>query len=181
MLNGLYPIMIFNFSKLAPDLQAAVSGIPIVSEIVTKIGLPPIPIYLSEDLTGLVIDSEDKNIDIQTEAETLADGGDPVTNQKGIASTVTVNMKGNRNSIGLTLIASMADLIFSKVTSKEYSITYMNGAITVFNGLLNSFQITQNIENDLYNISFQLSRNSSKIAPSTGIPVVDKVTGVLPL
>lgn len=181
MLNGIDPIIIFNFSKLTPDLQASVADIPIISSIVNKIGLPPIPVYLSEKLTGLYIDSEDKNIEIVTSTDTLTNGEEPVTNQKGLSSTVTINMVASRDSIGMTLIAALADLVFHKVTSKEYSITYLHGAITVFGGLLHSFGITQNADNDLYNIKLELSRSSVKTQEKASIPVVSKITGAVPL
>jgi hypothetical protein len=181
MLNGLDPIIIFNFSKLSAADQETLASIPIVSSIVEKIGLPPIPIYLSERLTGLYIDSEDKNIDIETSSETLTNGEAPQINQKGLNSTVTISLVASRNSIGLTLLAALADRIFKKVTSREYSITYLHGAVTVFNGLLNSFQISQNAENDLYNINIELFTTTVETQEPAGVPVVEKVTGAVPL
>jgi hypothetical protein len=181
MLNGIDPIFIFNFEKLTPDLQAAVADIPIVSKFASKIKLPPIPIYLSETVTGLYIDTEDKNINIETKPETLASGADPIVNQKGINSTVRINMKANKDSIGMTLLSAMADLIFNKVTSKEYSIYYFHGAITVFGGLLESFSISQNADNTLYEITVELSRSTVKTEAKPGILTLDKVTGLVPL
>lgn len=181
MLNGIDPIIIFNFSKLEPDLQAAVANIPVVSNIVNKIGLPPIPIYLSERLTGLFIDSEEKSIDIETTTETLTSGSDPVWQQKGINSTVKINMIANKNSLGMTLLGALADLVFEKVTSKEYSITYIHGSTTIFNGLLHSFSISQQADSDLMQISAELTRSTGKPTPKTSVPVVDKITGALPL
>lgn len=181
MLNGIDPIIIFNFSKLTPDLQESVANIPVISSIVEKVGLPPIPIYLSERLTGLYIEAEDKNIDIETTTETLSNGEEPQVNQKGINSTIRVNLVASRNSIGMTLLAALADRVFEKVTSKEYSITYLHGAVTVFGGLLKSFSISQNSENDLYNISIELSRSTIKTQEPATIPTVEKVTGALPL
>jgi hypothetical protein len=181
MLNGIDPIIIFHFSKLSPETAASVASIPVISSIVNKIGLPPIPVYLSEKLTGLYIDSEDKNIDIETSSETLSNGEDPQINQKGINSTVTINIVASRDSIGLTLLSALADRIFQKVTSKEYSITYLHGAVTVFNGLLQSFAITQNSNNDLYNITLEIFRTTLETETAASIPVVPKVTGAVPL
>ena len=181
MLNGIDPIFLFNFSKLIPGFAETLASIPVVSSIVDTIGLPPIPLYLSEQLTGLYIDAEDKNIDIETSVETLTDGADPVVKQKGINSTVKINMIASRDSIGLTLFTAMADLIFKKVTSKEYSISYLHGTVTVFGGLLHSYSVTQNRDNDLVNVAVELSRTSVATVPKTPIPVVTKVTGALPL
>lgn len=178
MLNGIDPIIIFNFKKLSPSLQESISKIPIVADIVTAIDLPVIPIYLSEALTGCYITSESKSMDINTDTDTLSSGDAPNVNQRGIQSTVKIEMVASRDSVGVALFSAMADLIFPKVTSKEYSITYLHGAVTVFRGLLHSFAITQNDNNDLYNITLELIRpNSSK----PQVPIVQKVTGVVPL
>jgi hypothetical protein len=176
MLNGIDPIILFNFFKLTPQVQASLSQIPIVSDIVSKVPFAPIPIYLSERLTGLSIESEDKSIDIDTTNETATNGADPLIFQKGLNSTVRINLIASRNSIGVTLISALADQIFKKVTSKEYSITYLHGAVTVFNGLLNSFNITQNSDNDLYNITIELVRPGVSTVEKAPIPVVSGVS-----
>lgn len=184
MLNGIDPVLIFNLSKLLPGLDAAVSGVPYVSKIVDKIGFAPIPIYLSETLTGLYIDSEDKSVEIETSTETTVDGKSPVVNQKGIQSTVRINMIANQDSLGMTLLSTLIDLLFEKVTSKEYSISYFHNGIAIFQGLLHSFNITQGTSNTLYNITLELSRSTAKPAetkPDTKIVEVKKVTGTVPL
>lgn len=176
MLNGIDPILIFNFSKLTTQAKNAVAKIPEIATIVSKIDLPAIPLYLSEKLTGIYIDSEDKTIDIDTSIETLAIAADPLLNQRGINNTVKITMIANRDSIGLTLLAAMSDLIFPKVTSREYSITYLHGAVTVFAGLLHSFAITQNPGNTLYTITMELIRPG--IVSKQPIPEVPGVKGV---
>ena len=160
MLGGIDPIIIFEFSKLTPSQEASVAKIPIVSSIVSKIGLPPIPIYLSEKLTGLYIDSEDRNIDIQTTVETLSDSSQPQVNQKAINSTTSINMIANKNSIGLTLLSALCDLVVPKVSSKEYTITYLHGSVTIFRGLLHTFSVSQSAESDLLTIKLELTKNN---------------------
>ncbi len=179
MLNGIDPILIFNFKKLAPDVQATIAAIPVVSQIVQRIDLPAIPLYLSEIATGIYIETEDKSVDIETTTETLTNGTEPDLNQRGIQSTVKINMIANQDSIGLALLSALSDLIFPKVTSKEYSITYLHGAVTVFAGLLHSFSISQNSGNTLYNVSMELIRPG--IMSKLPIPVVSPVTGAVPL
>jgi hypothetical protein len=182
MLNGIDPIIIFNFYKLDLAAQEAVAKIPIVSDIVNKIGLPVIPIYLSESLTGLYVDTEEKHIDIETSTDTLSNGDTPKVNQKGINSVVRVNLIASRDSVGVTLLAALADKVFEKVTSKEYSITYLNGAVTIFGGLLHSFQINQNSENDLYSVTLEITKGSAvKTQDKEPIPVIKKVVGAIPL
>jgi hypothetical protein len=178
MLNGLDPIIIFNFKKIPPAL-ASIAKIPIVASIVEAIDLPAIPIYLSEKLTGIFIDSEDKNIDVSTDTDALTNGGEPQTNQRPISSTIKISMTASRDSLGVFLFSAMADLVFPKLTSKEYSITYLHGAVTIFGGLLHSFAITQNANDDRYNIVLELIKPAANKKP--GVPVVPKITGAVPL
>lgn len=179
MLNGIAPILIFNFKKLPPSLLTSISEIPIVASIVSAIDLPLIPLYLDEKLTGIFIDTESKSLDIDTTTDTLTDGGSPETNQRGIQNVIKIEMKASRDNIGILLLSALSDLIFPRVTSKEYSITYLHGAVTVFGGLLHSFSISQNADDDLYNVTLELLKPTGKLLPS--IPVVSAVTGTVPL
>ena len=171
MLNGIDPIIIFNFKKLPPGVSAS-GSIPVLSSIADALPLPAIPIYLSERITGMYIDSEDKNIDVDTTIDSVADGLSSKIWQRPIGSTVKINMKASRDSLGISLISAMADLILPKLTSKEYSITYLHGAVTVFNGLLHSFSITQNANDTLYNIALELVNPPPEAKAK--LPTVDK-------
>lgn len=172
MLGGIDPILIFQFSKLTPSELTSISKIPIVSTIVNKIGLPPIPIYLSESLTGLHVESEEKSIEVETRPETLSNGDDPSVNQKGLASIVRVNLICNKNSIGLTLLSAVADLIFPKVTSREYSLSYLHGATTVFGGLLHSYNVTAAADSELMMIRMEISKSTNKTVEKKANPSV---------
>lgn len=178
MLNGIEPIILFNFFKKTPAIEAAIADIPIVSQLVSKFDLPPIPIYLSEELTGIYIDSEEKSIEVDTKDETLQDGEVPKTDQKGIHNLITVNMVATTGALGITLLSALADLVFQKVTSKEYSITYLSGPTTVFNGLLHGFSVSSNTNSNLMNIRLELSRSRSLLtkaveATSISVPAVE--------
>lgn len=178
MLNGIDPIIIFQFNKALPEsVTQALAKIPIVSEIPASLPLPPIPIYLSENLTGLFIDTESKSVDIDTNVETLTDGTAPEITQKGISSIVSVSLTANKNSIGLSLLSAMIDLLFEKCSSREYSITYLHGATTIFRGLLQSYQVSQSADTDLLNIQFEISKGQKTPEPPTPNIEVPNVPG----
>lgn len=182
MLNGIDPVIIFQFSKLAgTDIGNTISKIPIVSKIPTVIDMPPIPIYLSQTLTGLHIDSEDKNVDIQTTTETTTDGGSPQVDQKGIGSTISINLLAKKDSIGISLLSAMIDQIFNKVTSKEYAITYLHGPITIFRGLLHSYAVNQSADNELLSIKIELSKGESQPVKAQPQPQVPRFEGAKPI
>ncbi len=180
MLNGIDPIIIFRLKKTVLTAEQFLA-LPIAdaTKIQNQIDLPPIPIYLSEKLTGLFIDSEDKNIDIQTETETLITGAPPIIKQKAIASIVSINLVANKESVGLSLLSAMVDSILSKVTSREYSIDYLHGAVTVFGGLIHSYSVNQSANNELLTIKVELSAGSLDKPNAVGsVPVQ---TGSIPV
>lgn len=180
MLGGLEPIIIFNFTKAVPQVQSVVSTIPVVSTFVDKIGLIVLPIYLSDEITGLFIDTQSKKVSIQTDVETLTSGAEPTSTQKGLSNTITVNLKARNDSIGIMLLSALIDQVFERVTSKEYSVTYFNGAVTVFEGLLQDFSIDESAENDMFNITLEINRGGSGTQPKAAVPQVPKTTGATP-
>jgi hypothetical protein len=180
MLNGLEPIIIFQFAKLSPSIGAFLSKIPVLSSFSTLIEMPPIPLYLSEEATGIYIDSESKNVDISTQTETMSDGTPSSAEQRGIASTVTINLTARKDSLGLALLSAMIDLIFDKVTSKEYAISYLHGGTTIFQGHLHSYGVDQNNGNDLVSIKIELSNGDKQPVKKAVVGAVTGSTGALP-
>lgn len=182
MLNGIDPVLIFQFSKLAPSLGDTVAKIPIVSKIPSLIAMPPVPIYLSQTLTGLHIDTEEKSVDIQTTTETTTDGSSPQVDQKGIGSVVAINLVARKDAVGLSLLSGLIDRIFEKVTSKEYAISYLHGPIIIFGGLLHSYAVTQEAGSELLNIKIEISKGeSSTPTKADPLPKVPGFPGAQPI
>lgn len=181
MLNGLDPIIIFRFSKRVENPTETQAKIPLVDDVPTMIPGPPIPIYLSETLTGIFIDMESKNIDAQTTTETKTTDANPSVKQSGIANNVVIDLKGKKESTGLSLFLALADFAYTKLTSQEYSITYLHGPVTVFNGLLNHFSFTSDPNEDIIRIKIELSMGGAKEpTPQANSATVQKSTGTLP-
>lgn len=173
MLNGLDPILIFNISKNVGFLKTfSEKKIPVATDVLAKIDLPVIPIYLSRELTGLQIDTESKSLEIETSIETTQDSTEkPFINQRALNNTIKVEILGVKDSIGLTLLAALSDFIFPLVTAKEVTLTYLHGPITVFAGLLHSFNISQNANSTLSTISLELVRVGIQAAKQ--VPAID--------
>lgn len=161
MLNGIDPIIIFNFKKNFLDPSAGDPAIPLAGTEQTSFPLPAIPIYLSETLTGVYVDTEDKSIDVDTTINTTNDASGVTTNQRVINSTVKIGLIAEAGSIGLSLFSALSDLIIPKVTSKEYSITFLHGSTVIFAGLLHGFSISQDSGSTLRKISIELVKPSS--------------------
>lgn len=177
MLNGLYPILIFQFyTKVGIDIANA-TGIPLPKLDDKGEPLTPIPFYLDERLTGVLITSESKAIDVQTENESSQngssqnessqdvssqDGAEVKTFQKTLSNRVTIEMVASKSSLVVTAILAFFEQIYRKVTSQEYAISYLSGGITVFNGYLQEFAVDQSNNDDLYHIRLTLEKGNQK-------------------
>ncbi len=188
MLNGIDPIIIFTLFKNVPPPVALEPGPqPLVETSIFSIPFTPIPIYLSERVTGLYIDTQSKNIDIETKVTTLPSAESPEVTQKGVNSSVTINMLANSGSIGLTIFSAMCDLIFQRLTSKEYRIDFIDSAFSIFGGLLAGYSINQSANDSLYRISFELSKSNggstiekvaSATVPNTAVETLSDTTSL---
>lgn len=183
MLGGLDPIIIFEFYKKVDLTPPGADGkIPVAGQKTLQfIPLPPVPIYLSEQLTGLFIDKVDKNIDIGTDTETYLNGTTPDILQKGIASGVKVTLNCKKDSIAMMILAAVIDQIYDKVTSKEYAITFLYGATTIFRGVMHSFSVSQSAQNDLMEVNVEISRGFKQPTASTPVPTVPGSVGTIPV
>lgn len=179
MLGGIDPVIIFQFSVLKPSIGDAIAKIPVISKIPSVIDQPPIPIYLSEQFFNIVIDGESKTVDIETDTETLTSGAAPDVNQKGIQSSVEINIEGKKDSVALTLLSALIDVAFDKCTSKEYAISYLHGATTVFRAVLHSYSVETVPGTDKLAVKISLSRGQKPTKPNE-VPVVPGFTGTLP-
>lgn len=182
MLTGLAPLIIFTFplDVKGPTFNA-LSGIPVIgSSLASQIGLP-IPIYLDERLTGVYIDQESRNIDIETTVEPKSEGTTPDFSQRGTNNTVTINMKALKTSVALTALLALIDLAFQKTVSRSYKVTYLNGPTTIFNGLLDGFSTATDNDNELVFITLTLSKANQVLKPTAAVPVLAPLPGAIPV
>lgn len=180
MLGGLDPVIIFQFSKLVPNPATPAGGIPIVSAKPNTIDFPPIPIYLSETFFNIIIDGESKSVDIETDTQGLTNGAVPQVTQAPIQSSIEINIEGKKDSVALTLLSALVDQAFQRVTSQEYKISYLHGAITLFNAVLHSYAVENQAGTDKLQIKIVLSRGSSP-TKSVPVPTVGSSTGPIPV
>lgn len=109
----------------------------------------PIPIYLSEEKTGLAVESEDDSLQISTDyipvlnGQTDENGQAIKVQQKGETQQTTITLVGIKKSIGLSLLLPLMKTIMSYVFAKqEYKIAYFHGNVLIFNARLASYRMT---------------------------------------
>lgn len=181
MLGGLDPVIIFQFKVLAPTVGSVLARIPVVSQVPTLVAMPPIPIYLNEKTFNIVIGGASKSVDIETDTETLTSGAPPDVNQKGIQSSVEFTIQGKQDSIALTLLSAMIDQVYDKATSKEYAISFMYGATTIFGAVLHSFS-SETIEGtDKLEIKIKLSKGDKNPTKANPVGSVPSSSGPIPV
>lgn len=178
MLNGLAPILMFTFPPAGSG--TVVAGIPVIGRFFSQVGVP-IPIYLDEKLTGILVESENAAIDVDIQAEQTADGEAKVT-QKGLDSTITVNMLAKKDAPLLGALLAFSDQIFLKAIANNYRLSYLNGSTLVFNGLLKSLTSTKGENDDLVRIAMVISKsNMLAPTPKTPTPQVTPIQGATPI
>lgn len=163
MLGGVAPILIFTFPPtLGINLGKLLGGIPVIGDGLSEVGVP-IPIYLDENLTGIYIESESKSLDIDTDIVPVYRTNGSVSNfinQSGINNLVTVNMIASKDSVILSVLLALNDMIFSKLVSGKYKLSYINGTTLIFGGLLHSFNVNASSDDTLLKISMQIQKNN---------------------
>lgn len=169
MLGGIAPILIFSFpSDTGLNLGKVLGGIPLIEDSAPNLGIP-IPIYLDEKLTGMYIESESKSLDIDTDITPIYRNNNTkdVTNfinQSGINNLVSVNLLASRDSLVLSVLLSLGDMILNSLVKGKYSLSYINGPTLVFNGLLHSITDQSNSNDTLCRIQLQIQKNNQNKA-----------------
>lgn len=186
MLGGVAPILIFTFPpSIGVDLSKVLGGIPLIGSSLKEVGIP-IPIYLDENLTGIFIESESKALDIDTDIVPVyrSDNTKTATNliqQSGINNLVTVSMIANKNSLILSVLLALNDMVFSKLITGKYNLSYINGTTLIFGGLLHSFSVQGSSTDELLRIQMQIQKNGqNKPSVVSQYLSVPPITGALP-
>ncbi len=181
MLNGLAPILIFTFpenpASLSPTFNA-LRGIPLIGNTIVSAGIP-IPIYLDEKLTGLYVESEAKNLDIETSIEPRYDDKKPLIYQRALNSSVSINLVGTKDSIILSALLTLTDLIVPKLVSQRYGVTYLKGSTLIFGGLLQGLNTQTGADDELIRITMQIQKTDQRPAFSPA-GILAKTTGAVP-
>lgn len=200
MLGGINPILIFTFTNpkdLDTKAKDQAAGIPdkekdqesTLGEI-AKFGKDfiapllsgiPIPIYLSEAVTGIFVSDESIDINADTTVQASASNKSGVLDQKPLESVFRVELVSTRQSLVLASLIALSDIVFTRLVSKTYSISYVNGSTIVLGALLRTFSAKQSPDNTKVDVTIELT----KTVKTTGVtPIANAaksaVRGALP-
>lgn len=190
VLNGVDPLLVIILKKKPPeDLMGPPAPTGFISSLLNAVGVP-IPIYLSERgfnrrlaandpllarvtaNSGIIVDSESRSIDVNTKVESTTERDEltgetkpPEVTQTAVDTLLTVNLVASRDSVILTALVAIMELIVSKLVSREYSIHYINKSTVIFGGLLHRFATSINPNEDKMQIELVLS-TAAKESPT---------------
>lgn len=187
ILNKVDPLIVFKFAIDDPsfyDAYSQANGIPVVggalANIIALAGGIPIPIYLNEKLSGIIVDSISAGFDIDTAVEGVNKATNLDISQRVIDSTITVNMTCNsKDSLVLQAILAFMDIIIRKAVSRAYTISFISGSTIILDGLLKNFTTNMNNDSELVNISMTISKVNAK--PETVYTTVVPITNAVPI
>lgn len=186
ILNKVDPLIIFKIvmTDTTSNAYQEAAGIPVIggllSGLISAAGGIPIPIYLDEQLSGIVVDSIANAYDIDTAVEGINKATALDVSQRVIDSTLTVNMTCNsKDSLILSAILAFMDMILRKAVSRAYTISFINGSTVLLDGLLKSFNTTMDSDSEKVSISMVISKNNGK--PDPVYNTINPVNGALPI
>lgn len=150
----------------------------IAGDVFDEIGFP-VPIYLNRALTGIQIDNESKAIEVETEFIQSYNPKVPSRYiQKGTRNLVSINMLADRDSLLLTALIAISDLVFEKLIQKTYKVSYFHRSIVILKGLLNGMSVTDGPDDTLRRVVLQLEKGTN--IKSQQISTLLKQTSVTP-
>ncbi len=186
ILSKVDPLIIFKIVVTDPNSNVftEAAGIPVVggalSSLISAVGGIPIPIYLNEALSGIVIDSVGDSTDIDTTVEGFNKATKLDVQQRVVDSTLTVNMTcNNKDSLVLSALIAFMDIILKKAVARAYTISYISGSKILLDGLLKSFNTNQMADSELVTITMVLNKINNK--PDPVFPTIAPITGATPI
>lgn len=183
MLNGLAPVLIFQFYRRKQ--RGGIAELDIITEFgketiikdsryYEKTGGEPIPIYLSEKLFKVAWIGHDASINIGTKS--IADQ----IFQQPYNSNITIELAFNRKDSIIAKLLPLLDLCYNKISSADYNISYFNQDILIFKSKLTDVKQNSRANSELTELSITLSKDETESAVKdfkAGTPIEFSTTG----
>lgn len=179
MLGGDVPLIIFHF--YTPNALAFASKLPIVSaETVDTVGFP-VPIYLSEGVTGIFVDTESKSLDVETSVQARADGKKPIVDQRIANSALNVRLFARSDSTLINVLRSISGMALALVAAKGCKVSYFNGPVVIIKGLLEGLVESTNKDNNEIEFDLKISdANQESTLAAAAVAVLSGLRGATP-
>lgn len=158
MLGGTAPVMVFNFATISTQDLLKKVGIAIGADSFFNIEIPlfSIPVYLDEQLTGILLDEHERSINIEYET-------DGVNNyEREISSDVKITLKARKDNIAFQAFLALFEQILKRVDPKLYKIYFYYDDVFMTNAGLKDFAVSTMQNTDTRVVTFTLTNRSEK-------------------
>ena len=146
MLNGLYPVFVFQKLITRASMSNALSR--------------AVPIYINEALTGIALISQSRRAEFATDAVVDQESGNVRVKQRGITNGVDIELKTSRENLGINLLLPLADIAFQRANTDEYLVSYFNRNVILFRAKITSFVARESNSDSGVLISIGLAQES---------------------
>lgn len=142
MLNGTSPVLFFNFG----NIEVLGFSLPLLS----------VPVYLDENLTGVLVDSHERVIDVAHEVDANN------SYEKVLSSGFRITLKGRKTNIYLTAFIALFELALKYVPDKAYKLMFFYDDIFLTDACLKSFRANVIENTDTRLVSFVVEQRPQK-------------------
>lgn len=158
MLGGTAPVILFNFASISSKTLLEKMGIKIGEDSLFNFDIPffSIPVYLDEQLTGLLVDDHERSINIEYET-------DGINNyEREISSDVTITIIAQKNNVALQAFLALFEKVLKYVNEKAYKIYFYYDDIFLTDAGLKDFNVSTRPNTDTRVVKFTLTNRSDK-------------------
>lgn len=153
MLGGNSAVMVFNFASISSRSLLSKIGIDIAEDSIFNVDVPlySIPVYLDENLTGILIDDHERSINIEYET-------DGINNyERTISSDVKITLIAKKNNVALQAFLALFEKVLKYVNEKAYKIYLYYDDVFLTNAGLKDFNVTTRGNTDTRVVTFTLT------------------------
>lgn len=142
MLGGTAPVLVFNFGSV--DILGF--DVPLWS----------IPVYLDENLTGILVDEHERSINIEFET----DGENNY--ERAISSDVRITLISQKDNIALKGFLALFEQVLKRVNTKAYKLYFYYDDVFMTDASLKDFNSSIRQGTDTRVVTFTLTNRSEK-------------------
>lgn len=152
MLGGNSPVMVFNFTSLN------IFGYELSNPSIFGYEIPliSIPVYLDEELTGIVVDDHERTINVEYET-------DGVNNyERQISSDVKISIKAQKDNVAFQAFLSLFEQVLKRTNSSSYKLYFYYDDVFLTDAGLKDFNVSTIQNTDTRLVTFTLTNRSEE-------------------
>ena len=176
MLGGNSPVLVFNFASISSKTLLSKVGVDIAEDSIFNFDVPivSVPVYLDENLTGILIDDHERSINVEFETDGI--GGNY---EREISSDVRLKIIANKDNVAFQGFLALFEQVLKRIPSKSYKIYLYYDDVFMTDASLKDFSVStiDNTDTRMVNITLTNRSEKSKALASVLKNVGDSLKG----